>query len=205
MGGVGDFRVKLHAIEAATLIAHGCEWNGLGYRGCDEALGQRIHTITVTHPHIKHGTPVRVAAILNMIEQAGLAGHCDFRVAELPFARGRDPAAKLLRHGLHAVADAENGRAERKDSRRRPGRVRVRHGLRAARQDHAARLERAHLIVGDVPRMYLAIHPQLAHAAGDELSVLRPEIEDQDAVRVDVRVRGGRGRWTCNTHHQEAR
>jgi hypothetical protein len=33
----------------------------------------------------------------------------------------------------------------------------------------------------------LAIHADLAHAARDELAVLSAEIEDQDAVGVDVR------------------
>jgi hypothetical protein len=35
--------------------------------------------------------------------------------------------------------------------------------------------------------MNLAVDPALAHPAGDELGVLRAEIEDQDPVRMDVR------------------
>ena len=36
--------------------------------------------------------------------------------------------------------------------------------------------------------MDLAVHAALAHAARDQLRVLRAEVEDQDAVRVDVRA-----------------
>jgi hypothetical protein len=36
--------------------------------------------------------------------------------------------------------------------------------------------------------MNLAIHAELAHAARDELRVLRTEVEDQYPVGVDIRV-----------------
>jgi hypothetical protein len=41
--------------------------------------------------------------------------------------------------------------------------------------------------------MDLAVHAELAHAARDELRVLGTEIQDQDAVGVDVGVRTGNG------------
>jgi hypothetical protein len=36
--------------------------------------------------------------------------------------------------------------------------------------------------------MYLAVHTQLADAARNQLRVLRPEVEYQNPVGVDVRV-----------------
>jgi hypothetical protein len=39
--------------------------------------------------------------------------------------------------------------------------------------------------------MDLAVHAQLAYASGDELGVLRTEIQDQDAMRVDIGSGGG--------------
>jgi hypothetical protein len=53
--------------------------------------------------------------------------------------------------------------------------------------------------------MYLAVHPELAHPPGDELCVLCAEVEDQDALRVDVGMRscdrvGGTCSW--NTRHR---
>src|SRR5262249_2206673 len=66
--------------------------------------------------------------------------------------------------------------------------------LGAAGENHAARGERTHLRVTDVPGVDLAVDAELAHASGDELRVLRAEIEDQDAMRMNVGVRsGGRG------------
>src|SRR5205814_379865 len=50
------------------------------------------------------------------------------------------------------------------------------------------RPEGAHLAVAHIPGADFAVHAQLAHAAGDELGVLRTEVEDQDAVRMDVGV-----------------
>jgi hypothetical protein len=41
--------------------------------------------------------------------------------------------------------------------------------------------------VVDVPRQDLAVHADLAHAARDQLRILRPEVEDQDSMGVDVR------------------
>ena len=141
-----------------------------------------VAAVAVTHPHIEHRRPGRVAAVLEVIEQARRAGHGHFRVAELAFDPRRDPPAQLLRHGLHAVADAEHRYAELIDRGRRPGRVCIGHRFGAAGEDHAARPEGAHLGVAHIPGMDFAVHAQFADAAGDELRVLRAEVEDQDAV-----------------------
>jgi hypothetical protein len=50
--------------------------------------------------------------------------------------------------------------------------------------------------------MYLAIHPELAHPPGDQLCVLRAEVENQDSLRMDVGVRscdrvGGTCSWNA--------
>jgi hypothetical protein len=94
--------------------------------------------------------------------------------------------AELLRHRLHAVADAQHRHAELEHSHGRLRRFGVDDGLRSTRQHDAAWPERAHVRVAHVPRMDLAIDARLAHATRDELCVLRAEIEDQDAVGVDV-------------------
>ncbi len=55
--------------------------------------------------------------------------------------------------------------------------------------------------IADVPGMDLAVDAQLAHAPRDQLGVLRAEVEDQDAVGVDVgmRVPLGRGAGVAAT------
>jgi hypothetical protein len=50
----------------------------------------------------------------------------------------------------------------------------------AAGQDDSARRELANEAVAHVAGMNLAVDPRLAHAARDQLRVLRAEIEDQD-------------------------
>src|SRR6185295_11864578 len=90
--------------------------------------------------------------------------------------------AELVRHRLHAVADAEHGNSELEHRLRR---MRLHVVIRrevAAGKDHAFGTELAHESTVDVPRMDLAINLRLAHAARDQLRVLRPEVEDQDPV-----------------------
>ena len=193
LGGVRDLGMELYAIEAAALVAHGREGNGAGRRGRAESRWQRVDPVAVAHPHIEHRPSGRIAAVGEFIEEARGAGDGHFRVTELALGPGRDPPAELLRHGLHAVADAEHRHAELIDRRGRPGRAGGRHRLRAAGEDHAARPEGAHPGVAHVPGVDLAVHAELAHAAGDELGVLRTEIEDQDPVRVNVALRGRAG------------
>ena len=50
----------------------------------------------------------------------------------------------------------------------------------AAREDDSLRLEAPDELVGNVVRMDLAVDLGFADPAGDELRVLRPEIENQD-------------------------
>ena len=113
----------------------------------------------------------------------------DFGIAELTMVASHHAAAELLRHGLHAVADAEHRHAELEHGLRRARRLLVGDGLGAAGEDDAARLPLADVVVGDVPGQDLAVHAELAHAARDELGVLRAEVEDQDARGVDVGLR----------------
>ena len=84
------------------------------------------------------------------------------------------------------LVPAEHRRAEFEHGRRRSGRRLAGHGLRSARQNDAARTERAYLGVAHVPGMYLAVHAELAYAPRDQLRVLRTEVDDQDPVRMDI-------------------
>jgi hypothetical protein len=58
--------------------------------------------------------------------------------------------------------------------------------LGAAGEDDAARVEFADRFIVHVERVQFAVHADFAHAAGDQLGVLGTEIEDQDAVSVNV-------------------
>ncbi len=121
-----------------------------------------------------------------------MAARAHLGVAELVHVAGLHLAAELRGHGLHAVADAEHGHAEL------PDRSAARAGAFGCSTDSGPP-ERM-MPLGwkattsaslDVPGMDLAVDAELAHAARDELRVLRAEVEDEDAVGVDVVVGGG--------------
>src|SRR5262249_29648823 len=85
---------------------------------------------------------------------------------------------------VHAVADPEHRRrAGSQELQNLRGRHRGVVGIdagRTTRQDDALRLEPADGVEPDVERMDLAVHVQLADPTGDQLRVLRAEVEDQD-------------------------
>jgi hypothetical protein len=120
--------------------------------------------------------------VLDAVEKARVAPGAHLGVAELAHFAGFHAPAELLRHGLHAVADAEHRRAELED---RPGCAHGRFLVRghvAAGENDAGGAELAHEAVADVTGMNLAIHACLAHAARDELGVLGAEVEDQNLL-----------------------
>ena len=192
LAGVGDFGMKLDAIVAARLVHHAGDGRVVGGRHELEPGRQAHHAVAVTHPHVQQAVSVLVGVVFDVFEQPRVPARADLRVAELPVARGFHVTAELRCHGLHAVTDAEQRHARLEHRVRRANFLRVLHGLRTAGEDDAPRRERGQLRGIDVEGTDLAVHPCLAHAAGDELRVLGTEIEDQDPIRVDVR-----GRLAC--------
>ena len=142
--------------------------------------------IPVAHPHVEHGFATVIAAILQLLEKAIRTRHPDFCVAKLAPCGRCNAAAKLHGHRLHPVADAEHRHPERINRRRGARRIGVGDRLRAAGKDDATRCKVAHLLVRDVPGMNFAVHTALAHPAGDELRVLRAEVEYQYPVCMNV-------------------
>ena len=122
-----------------------------------------------------------------------MAARAHFGIAELMHRTRLDAATQLRGHGLHAVADAQHRHAQLEHRTGRGRRTGLRHRLRAARQDDALGREGANVIAARIPGVDLAVDTQFAHAARDELRVLRTEIQDQDAVGVDVGVCVGIG------------
>ncbi|KAG1434458.1 hypothetical protein G6F56_014305 [Rhizopus delemar] len=107
-------------------------------------------------------------------------------MAELALVSGFGGTAQLRGQGLHAVADAEDRQATVAHFLRRGRGARQRGRLRATGQDEALGAERRDLGRVVVPRPDFAVDAQLADAAGNQLRVLRAEIEDQDLVVMDV-------------------
>ena len=183
--------MELQRVEVAGFVGHAGDGHVAG--GGDELESGRHggDAIAVAHPHVEQAVAFGVLAILDVEQQIGVAAGADLGIAELMHGAGLDLAAELLRHGLHAVADAQHGDVQIPHGLRRGGRIGLQHRLGATGKDDALGREGADVGVADIPGMDLAVDAQLAHAARDELRVLGAEVEDQDAVGVDVVLRCG--------------
>ncbi len=147
--------------------------------------------VAVAHPHIEAEHAVVIHVVFDAVEQLRLADQIDAGIAELANIGALHLAAELLGHGLHAIADAEQRHTEIEHRLRRARAAFLVNRLRAAGEDDAAWREGTDVVLAHVPRMQLAVHADLAHAAGDQLGVLGTEVENQNAVSVDVRMRHG--------------
>src|SRR5258706_4610933 len=174
-----DFGVELHRIETARLVGHGGDRTGFGGGHELEPGGQLDHLVAVAHAVFQHAVALWRAEVLDAVQELGVATGAHLGIAELAHLAGLDAAAELLRHGLHAVADAEYRHAELEHRLRgAPGRLLIGRHV-AARQDHAARAELAHERVADIAGVNLAVDLGFADAPRDQLRVLGAEIEDE--------------------------
>ena len=88
--------------------------------------------------------------------------------------------AELLRHKLAAVADAEDGNAQREYRRIDTGRVRGIDTVRPAGKDDACRVEGADFLHSGGIGLQLAVDVLLPHTAGNELIILAAKVQNQD-------------------------
>ncbi len=176
---VRDLGVELHGVELARLVGHRGDRRGLVAADDLEAGRQLGHLVAVRHPDFEQAVALGIDAILDAVEQLGVAVGAHLGEAELALARTLDLAAQLLRHGLHAVADAQHRHAELEDDLRRLPVLGLVHRVRPARQDDASRGEVADELFRHIEGMQFAIDLLLAHAARDQLRHLGTEIEDE--------------------------
>ncbi len=94
-------------------------------------------------------------------------------------------AAQQVSHELLAVADAQHGRTQGKNSRIYRGAARIVYARRPARDDDA--LGRAKLRGRRFAGAHLGVHAQLAHLARDEVTVLAPGIQDHN-LRLGIQI-----------------
>ncbi len=149
-------------------------------------VGRLGHGVAVGHPH---RLPQRQA-----VEQGGVAGDdVQLGAAELGPAGPLHGAAQRAGHRLEAVADAERGHPGLEQLGADVGSALGVHRRRPAGQDDRGRVPLEHLPHRHGVRDDLAVDPRLADAPGDELGVLRAEVDDEDG-RVDSRRVFGHGR-----------
>ena len=179
---VRHFRMKLQAVDRqSAMLDRGDRASaGLGQR--HEIAGDGRHLIAVAHPDFGFvGDPV---------EQIGVRHDPHMGPAIFAGRSAFDLPAQRLADQLHAVADAQHGNAQLENRRiamRSAGFVNAR---RAARKNQAARGQLLHAGGRDVVPHDFAIDALLAHPPGDQLGVLRAEIEDQHLLVARPRAPG---------------
>ena len=170
---VGDLRVELNPEQLARRIADGAQGGAWALAQGAEAGRQRGQPVAMAHPdrELVTGGERR--------EQPDGLLHHQLRRPVFAVAARLDLAPELVGHELLAVADAQHRHAEIEEPRIALGRLVPVHALGAAREDDGPGREGADGVEGERARMDLAVHARLADPTRDELSGLRPVVEDE--------------------------
>ncbi len=172
--GVRHFGMEEDAVTAALAIL---EPRDRSVRGAsdDAKSGRRLHdAISVARPHALMRRSVR--------KQRRICDHIDFGAAVLALRRRFDLSVEEVRGELHAVADDQRGNAELQHLARTDRRGFGVNRLRTAGKNDRFRRELADFCDGVVERMDHGVDALLADPAGDQLCVLRAEVENQDSL-----------------------
>ena len=184
--GVRDFRVELQTVVATRRVGDGGHRHVIGGGDAGEAVRQLGDLVAVAHPDIEQRRSVIVDGVVDIPQQRGFADLPHPGVAEFLHRAGRYLATEFGSHGLHAVADAEDGHAQTPDRLASAGSIVRGHGLRTAGENDAARGKGANVLGRCIPGVQFAIHPGFTDASRDQLGVLGAEIQDEDSVGVDI-------------------
>ena len=143
----------------------------------------------MAHPHLGGGR--------NALEQWVSRHHFAGGPAVLARRSPSDAAPQGITRQLHPVADAENGDAESEQGGVAAGGPLLVDARRATGEDDPPGGDVAEAAGGDVVTDDLAEDILLPHPAGDQLGILRAEIEDDDPLGTGrgVRRRCGPGSW----------
>ena len=172
---VVDFRVELDGVQAGVgrlKGGHRSVGRGGGHHGTGRWLGDGVE---VAHPN-------RVGAASSVNHKSARFGNDQVGAAVLSPLVAAHRAPPLVRDELGAVADTQDGHAEFIDAGvDARGTVHVDRG-RPATENDPGRCPGGELLSRQVVGNDLAIDVGLTHPSGDELRVLGPEVDDQDAV-----------------------
>ena len=178
--------MELQAVESTAIVGH-C---GYGRRSC---AGEKLKTggqfgdlVAVAHPHVQHRVAFVIDMVLDVLQQS--TGLVDLHLGKAKFLqRGRNYLTAQLRgHGVQAVTDAQHRHIQLKYNRWGLRSVLGMHRFRAAGKDDAAGAKLADIGGLDIPGPDFAVDTDFTDAACDELGVLGPEVEDQDAIGMNV-------------------
>ena len=164
--------MELHAVDPTLVVAERRRRRIGRRREHDGALGRTGDRVEVTHPDRLLGRRLGE-------ERTGL-GDGEFGAAVLAPTGLGDFAAEIAGDQLRAVTEPEDrhsGVVDRRVDRRRVGGM---DGRRTAREDDRRGPPRQHLGDRHRTRHDLGVHVRFPHAPGDQLRVLRPEVDDEN-------------------------
>ncbi len=182
---MGDFRVELDAVEAFFIVGHAGDGAAAGGGGRHETRRHLADTVTVAHPHVQVFLAL-LFVIDDAVQQAVLFRLGDPGVAEFVLFTGNHLAAQLLGHGLHAVADTQHRNAGLEYRIGGTGRFGGGDRLRATGKNDALGRKLADFLGGHVEGTDFTVHADFPHPAGDQLGVLGTEVQNQDALGMDI-------------------
>ena len=175
--------MELRGVDLALRALHGGHGAYVGGGDHGEAGGNVLHGIEMAHPHGLIGGRASEQLAAGDVQLGGAV----FAHLGVVYAAAQGDGGHLM-----AVAEAQDRHAQLVDGGVDARSVLCVDGGRAAGQDDGGGRHLTHLVGGDVARDDLRVHVQIAHAAGDQLPVLRAEVEHDDFLV------GGTGR--CGAH-----
>ncbi|MND89833.1 hypothetical protein D3C80_819070 [compost metagenome] len=178
--------MELHAVEAFFFVGHNGKRAGIGAGNGHEVGRDSGHFVAVAHPHVEQRFTGWAQRVFDAANQCAVGGNFHLRVTEFTLVGTLHMAAQLHCHGLHAVAYAQHRYTGGEHVFWRTRAVGFGGAFRAAGQDDAARIEFADLLFANVPGPQLAVNADFAHAAGDQLGVLRTKVQNQNAMLMDI-------------------
>ncbi len=104
--------MKLHRIEFALVVGDDRDRGARSLGYTTKPVGQFRDPVAMAHPDVVFAT-----LLPDAVEQRAIIGDFDGGASKLAVMTAFDGAAKLLRHGLLAIADAEHRDARRQDRR----------------------------------------------------------------------------------------
>ena len=182
--------MELQAEDRQRGMTDGGDRAGAGRSKRFEIAGDARDLIAVRHPNFEIARQIGEEFVRTAV---GRRGHMDLGSTVLAGRRAFDLAAERFAGELHAVADAEDRDAEPKKfdvALRRAGFV---DAARTAGEDDPFGRDLAESGGRDVVADDFAVDLLFADAAGDELRVLRTEVEDDDLFIDQATRRGSRG------------
>ncbi len=126
-----NFGMELHAVELGRRMGDGSKPGVSRARQAYEFGGHLIGRVSMAHPDRQFVAQTREDSI----------GHFELNLRRsiLAMIRFLHPASEVLRHELHAVANAQNGKSQLPDASIRSRRIRRINTRRPARENQTGR------------------------------------------------------------------